>query len=66
MSAAVQQHKSRLGGAVKAGNRELAAEARASLKAAKAEDYIKRLVDESPPLSDAMRERLASLLRGAA
>jgi hypothetical protein len=36
--------------------------ARAELRAAKAEDYISRLVAEAPPLSDAQRARLAALL----
>ncbi len=63
---AVHEHKSRLGGAVKAGNRELAEQARTCLKAAKAEDYIKRLVSEAPPLTNEQRDRLAVLLRGGA
>ena len=62
----IHEHKSRLGGAVKAGNRELAEQARASLKACKAEEYIKRLVAEAPPLSEAQRDRLAGILRGGA
>ncbi len=63
---AIHQCKSRLGGAVKAGNKELADQARASLKACKAEEYIKRLVDEAPPLTQSQRDRLALILRGAA
>ena len=39
-------------------------EARRALRAARAEDYIKKLVSEAPPLSDAQRDRLALLLRG--
>ncbi len=61
----VHEYKSRLGGAVKAGNRELAEQARTYLKAAKAEDYIKKLVSEAPPLTDEQRDRLALLLRGS-
>ncbi len=61
---AIHQYKSRLGGAVKAGNHELAEKARASLKACKAEAYIKKLVDEAPDLTPEQRDRLAGILRG--
>ena len=37
--------------------------ARRDLKAAKLEDYIRRVVSEAPPLSDDQRELLAGLLR---
>lgn len=37
-----------------------------NLAAARAEDYIKRLVDSAPPLTEAQRSRLAALLAGAA
>jgi hypothetical protein len=36
--------------------------ARASLKAARVEDYITRVVNEAPPLTAEQRERLAVLL----
>lgn len=36
--------------------------ARQQLKAATAEDYIRRLVDGAPPLTDSQRSRLAVLL----
>lgn len=39
-------------------------ELRRDLRAARAEDYIKKLVSEAPQLSDAQRDRLAQLLRG--
>lgn len=32
----------------------------------KAEDYIRQLVDSSPPLTESQRDRLAVLLRGTA
>ena len=35
----------------------------AALRAARAEDYIKRLVETAPPLTADQRERLAVLLR---
>jgi hypothetical protein len=40
--------------------------ARQKMRAAQAEDYIRRLVDSAPPLSEEQRDRLALLLRGAA
>ena len=39
-------------------------EARRNLKAARLEQYIERVVDEAPPLTQAQRDRLAGLLRG--
>ncbi|MDP9459226.1 MAG: hypothetical protein M3Q22_02900 [Actinomycetota bacterium] len=39
---------------------------RRDLKASRAEDYIKKLVDEAPTLSPSQRDRLAVLLRGGA
>lgn len=38
-------------------------ELRAQLKAERLEDYIARVVDSAPPLTDEQRERLAALLR---
>lgn len=38
--------------------------ARRDLRAARAEDYIRKLVDAAPPLSEEQRDRLAVLLRG--
>lgn len=39
--------------------------ARRDLRAARAEDYIKQLVDAAPPLSDEQRRHLAAILNGA-
>lgn len=39
---------------------------RRDLKASRAEDYIKRLVDSAPPLTDEQRARLALLLQSGA
>ena len=39
-------------------------DARRDLRAARAEDYIKRLVDGAPALTTEQRDRLAVLLRG--
>lgn len=41
-------------------------DARRNMRAARAEDYIKRLVDSAPPLNDEQRDRLALLLRPTA
>ena len=38
-------------------------EARRDLKARRAEDYVRRLVDEAPPLTPSQRDKLAVLLR---
>ncbi len=43
---------------------ETADSLRRDLRAARAEDYIKKLVAEAPPLSETQRDRLALLLRG--
>jgi hypothetical protein len=40
-------------------------DARRDLRAARAEDYVKQLVDGAPKLSRDQLDRLASLLRGA-
>ena len=37
----------------------------AEFKADRAAEYIRRIVDEAPPLSPEQRDRLALLLRGA-
>jgi hypothetical protein len=58
--------RARLAGAVSNGNTALAQSARVRLKELRAEDYIKKLVDEAPPLSESQRDRLALLLRGGA
>jgi hypothetical protein len=44
---------------------QLDADARRDLRAANAAQYVRDLVDQWPPLSDAQRGRLAALLRGA-
>lgn len=41
-------------------------EIRRDLRAAKLADYIRKVVDEAPPLTDAQRERLAAILSPAA
>jgi hypothetical protein len=40
-------------------------DARRDLRAARLEDYIRKLVDSAPPLSPTQRDRLALLLRTA-
>ncbi len=49
----------------RAGNQEAADAARQRLKALKAEEYVRRLVDSAPPLSRAQLDRLAVLLAPA-
>lgn len=39
-------------------------ELRRDLAAVKIEDYIRKIVENAPPLSESQRERLANLLRG--
>lgn len=41
-------------------------EARRNLRAARAEDYVRKLVDSAPPLTDEQRARLAALLQPSA
>ena len=40
--------------------------ARQNLRAARLEDYIRRTVDQAPPLTAEQRERIAALLRPSA
>jgi hypothetical protein len=40
-----------------------AANARRDYAAAKIEDYVRRVVDSAPPLSEAQQTRIAALLR---
>lgn len=47
-------------------NKESTLDAQREFRAARAEDYVRRLVDEAPPLTRAQRDRLALLLRGRA
>jgi hypothetical protein len=55
-------HRARVANAVLRGDEEAADEARRDLKAARAEDYIRKLVDEAPPLTTDQRASLAALL----
>lgn len=41
------------------------AEARQNLRVARAEDYIRKLVEAAPPLSEDQKRRLSVLLNGA-
>ncbi len=66
MSPPAKRVQSKIMHAVKRGDMEAAEQARREFKAIKAEDYIKALVDSAPPLSPAVRDRLASLLQGSA
>ena len=59
----IVQERGRLGGAIRAGNKALAAEARARMNELVIERYIRSLVDSAPELTAEQRDRLALLLR---
>jgi hypothetical protein len=56
--------RNRLGVATRRGVPEEIEAARRDLAATKIEQYIRKVVDEAPPLTNAQRDRLAVLLRG--
>lgn len=58
--------RSQLAVACRLGTPEDVDEARRDFTAAKLADYIKRTVDQAPPLTDEQRERIAALLRPTA
>ncbi len=62
----VARTRSQVAVAHRRGNPDEIASARRDLAAAKLEDYIKRVVDNAPPLSEAQKASLASLIRGGA
>lgn len=65
MSAAVLRERGRVASLTRsrpADDPELI-QARANLAAEKLADYVARVVAEAPPLTDAQRDRIASLLR---
>ena len=57
-----QSHRARLAHAVRYGDTEAEARARADLKAARATDYIRDLVASWPPLTEDKLRELAVLL----
>lgn len=64
MDSAVTAARAKRAAAIKYGNTEAAELAAEDLRAAKAAEYVRRLVESAPPLSDAQRLRLARLLLG--
>ncbi len=64
-NSAVTHHRARVANAALRGDADAVEAARLDLRSAKAEQYIRRLVDEAPPLSELQRARLAALLLGA-
>lgn len=62
----VARTRSAVGVASRARDPEAISEARRDHAAAKLAAVIQRTVDSAPPLTDAQRDRLALLLRGAA
>jgi len=57
-----QHHRARVAHAVRYGDEDAEARARADLKAARATDYIQNLVASWPPLTEEKRRELAVLL----
>lgn len=62
----ITQARSRLGVATKARDEQAANDARRDLAAAKIAQYVRRVVDEAPPLTSDQLDRLAAILRGGA
>jgi len=62
----VAHQRARLANAVRRGDADSEQLSRRDLAAAKLEDYITRVVDAAPPLTDQQREQLAALLAGGA
>lgn len=60
------QMRAALARAARTGNPAEAVEVRRAYAAAKLEDYVRRVVDGAPPLTDEQRARIAILLRGDA
>jgi len=60
------QARSRLGVAIRSGNKPAETEARRDLAAAKIAQYIEKIVAEAPPLSPEQRTRLAGIIQGGA
>lgn len=58
--------RSRTAHAARRGDPAALEQARQDYKAVTAAEYIRKLVDEAPPLTAEQRDRLALLLRGAA
>jgi hypothetical protein len=60
----IRKAKSALGVATRRNDTDAARQARRDLAAAKIEQYVRRVVEEAPPLSPQQRDHLASLLDG--
>ena len=63
LSPIARQLRTRIATAVQNGREAEAEQARREFKAAKAESYIRSLVESAPPLTPEQRDRLALLLR---
>ena len=68
ISSEVASRRAKLGGLGKNRPHDVAAieAAKVALRLAKAEEYVKRLVNAAPPLTSEQRDRLAVLLRPSA
>lgn len=61
-----RQLRARKGVAVRLGHHDEAQRLDTEIRTAKLEDYIRRVVDAAPPLTDEQRDRIAALLRPTA
>ena len=68
MSTPIRRARGEVGAAVRhhSDKPDVVEDARRTLKIAKAEEYVRRLVDDAPLLTDEQRDRLAVLIRGSA
>jgi hypothetical protein len=66
ISAEMARARARKANADMRGDSEAASIAARDLRAVKLEEYIQRVVDEAPPLTEEQRSRLAGLLAGGA
>lgn len=66
ISAKMARARARKANADMRGDSAASADAARDLRAVKLEEYIQRVVDEAPPLTDEQRSRLAGILVGGA
>lgn len=64
ISPTLAHHRAVHANAVLRGDDEAAAEAKRSLNATRLEEYIRRVVNDAPALTDEQRHRLAAILHG--
>lgn len=64
ISSTLAHHRAVHANAVLRGDSEAAAEAKRALNATRLEEYIRRVVNDAPALTDKQRHRLAAILHG--